>query len=107
MLVCCFIFMAGFVVQAYTPVPQQGGRTVSGTVVDESGEPLIGVNIQVVGTTTGAITDIDGKFSFQAAAGNIAVQVSYVGYLTQRIAVGNQPLRIVLVEDTRNIDEVV
>ncbi|MDR2809130.1 MAG: TonB-dependent receptor [Tannerellaceae bacterium] len=108
MLLFCFIFVAGFTMQAHTPVPQQGGRTISGTVVDGSGEPLIGVNIQVVGTATGAITDVDGKFSFSGPSGNISVQVSYVGYLTQRIAVrGDQPIRVVLVEDTQNIDEVV
>jgi TonB-linked SusC/RagA family outer membrane protein len=107
MLLFCFTFLAGFFM-AHAAVAQQGGRTVSGTVVDERGEALIGVNIQVIGTTTGAITDIDGKFSFQAAPGNISVQVSYVGYVTQRVAVtGNQPLRVVLVEDTQNVDEVV
>jgi TonB-linked SusC/RagA family outer membrane protein len=106
-----FLLTLGFFsAQAYTGpgTQQQSGRTVSGTVVDEAGEPLIGVNIQIVGTTTGSITDIDGKFSFQAPAGNIAIRASYVGYLTQTIAVtGNQALRIVLREDTQNLDEVV
>jgi TonB-linked SusC/RagA family outer membrane protein len=103
-----FLTLGFFMAQAYTPNPQQGGRTVSGTVTDEAGEALIGVNIQIEGTTTGSITDIDGKFSFPAPSGNITIQVSYVGYLTQRIAVrGNQALRIVLVEDTQSIDEVV
>jgi TonB-linked SusC/RagA family outer membrane protein len=108
-----FLLLASFPALAHAPVTmnpaqQQSGRTISGTVVDEAGEPLIGVNIQVVGTTTGAITDFDGKFSFQASTANVSIQVSYVGYLTQRIAVrGDQPLRIVLVEDSQNIDEVV
>jgi TonB-linked SusC/RagA family outer membrane protein len=94
-------------VQANVSEPQQT-RTVSGTIVDQSGEPLIGVNIQMEGTTTGSITDIDGRFSFQAHQGNVTIQVSYVGYVTQHIAVtGNQPLRIVLVEDSQSIDEVV
>ncbi|MDR2388649.1 MAG: TonB-dependent receptor [Tannerellaceae bacterium] len=107
MLLFCFTLIAGCFM-AHAAVPQQGGRTVSGTVVDEAGEPLIGVNIQVIGTTTGAITDVSGKFSFQVAPGNISIQVSYVGYVTQRIAVtGSQPLRVVLVEDTQNVDEVV
>ncbi|MDR1499599.1 MAG: carboxypeptidase-like regulatory domain-containing protein [Tannerellaceae bacterium] len=64
-------------VQANISEPQQA-RTVSGTVVDQSGEPLIGVNIQIEGTTTGSITDIDGRFSFQAPQGNVIIQVSYV-----------------------------
>ncbi|MDR1645396.1 MAG: TonB-dependent receptor, partial [Tannerellaceae bacterium] len=108
-----FILTFGFfMAQAdpFTSLPgqQQSGRTVSGTVVDDAGEPLIGVNVQIVGTTLGSITDIDGKFSLQTSAPNISLQISYVGYLTQVIAVtGNQPLRIVLKEDVQNLDEVV
>ncbi|MDR1257843.1 MAG: TonB-dependent receptor [Tannerellaceae bacterium] len=96
------------ITHASVTVQQQSGRTVSGTVVDEAGEALIGVNVVITGTTTGAITDFEGRFSLQAPAGNVSIQVSYVGYLTQTIAVtGNQPLRITLREDQQQIDEVV
>ncbi|MDR1500473.1 MAG: SusC/RagA family TonB-linked outer membrane protein, partial [Tannerellaceae bacterium] len=106
-LAILLLFTCSLAVKAATAEPQQS-RTVSGTVVDEAGDALIGVNIQIRGTATGSITDIDGKFSFQAPSGNLTIQVSYVGYITQTIAVtGNQALRIVLKEDSQNLDEVV
>jgi TonB-linked SusC/RagA family outer membrane protein len=86
----------------------QNTRTVTGVVVDEKGETIPGVNIQVRGTTTGSITDMDGMFTFQAPAGNLVLQVSYIGYVSQSVNVtGNQALRIVLKEDSQALDEVV
>ncbi|GHU59254.1 SusC/RagA family TonB-linked outer membrane protein [Bacteroidia bacterium] len=86
----------------------QNTRIISGVVVDEKGETIPGVNIQVRGTTTGSITDMDGKFSFSAPAGNTVLQVSYIGYVTQTVnATGNGALRIVLKEDSQALDEVV
>ncbi len=82
-------------------------KTVTGTVVDENGEPLIGVSIQVQGTSTGTITDFDGKFSINASA-NATLVVSYMGYQTQNVKVGNrQNLSISLAPDTELLDEVV
>jgi TonB-linked SusC/RagA family outer membrane protein len=108
----CFLMLSCFLAQANTvittPEPQQSGRTVSGVVVDESSEPLIGVNIQVRGTGAGSITDIDGRFSLNVPQGSVTLQVSYVGYISQNINVmGDQPLRIVLKEDSQNLEEVV
>ena len=82
--------------------------TVSGTITDYSNETLIGVNVQVKGTTTGAITDINGKYSL-AVPGNQSVLVfSYVGYLSQEITVGNQrTIDVIMREDTQSLDEVV
>jgi len=65
--------------------------TVSGTVTDENGEPLIGVNIVVEGTTTGAITDVDGKYKLEVGP-DARLIFSYVGFETQTLAVGDQTL---------------
>lgn len=82
--------------------------TVSGIVTDESGEPVIGANILIKGTSKGAVTDLDGKFTIQNMPRNATLQVSYIGYQTQEISsFGKQPLRIKLVEDSENLDEVV
>ena len=87
--------------------PLQNGRTITGKVVDKNGEPVIGANVVVKGTTNGTITDIAGNFSLEVADGAL-LEVSYIGYLNQEIKVGNQKkLSISLSEDTQNIDEVV
>lgn len=87
-------------------VPQQQ-RTVTGTVVDATGEPVIGANITVKGTTVGTVSDMDGKYSIQASPGSV-LQVSYIGYLTQEIAVGNKSvIDVRLVENQQALDEVV
>lgn len=64
----------------------QTTKTVKGKIVDEKGEPLIGVNVAVDGTNTGTITDLDGNFSMPVLA-NSTLKVSYIGYATQLIAV--------------------
>ena len=82
-------------------------KKVTGTVVDGAGEPLIGVSVQVKGTQIGAITDFDGKFSIDAPA-NATLVVSYVGFKTQEVKVGNQSvLAIRLEDDNQLLDEVV
>ena len=67
------------------PYSAPGQRVVSGTVVDESGEPLIGVNILVKGTTQGTVTDLDGKFSLAVPPGSDALIFSYVGYANKEV----------------------
>ncbi len=90
------------------PIPvQQQTKNVNGTVVDVNGDPVIGANVVVKGTTNGTITDIDGRFTIDADAKSV-LNVSYIGYLTKEVAVGNQQtVRIVLLEDTKTLDEVV
>ena len=86
----------------------QDGRTVSGNVVDETGLPVIGVNVKVKGTTNGVITDLDGNFTLKGVPQDAVLVVSYVGYKEQEIKVGAQSqLSITLQEDTELIDEVV
>lgn len=86
---------------------QQQAKTVTGTVTDVSGEPIIGANIRIKGTTTGTITDIDGNFSIEAEPQSV-IEVSYIGYLTQETVINNQKsIRFLLKEDTKTLDEVV
>lgn len=85
----------------------QSPMTVTGTVYDGTDEPLIGVSVMVKGTANGTATDFDGNFSIKAAKGNTLV-FSYIGYSTTEIKVENdQPMRIVLKEDSKVLDEVV
>lgn len=86
---------------------QQQAKTVTGTVTNVSGEPIIGANIRIKGTTTGTITDIDGNFSIKAEPQSV-IEVSYIGYLTQETVINNQKsIRFLLKEDTKTLDEVV
>lgn len=83
-------------------------RSVSGTISDESGEPMIGVSVQVQGTTSGTITDFNGKFSLDNLSENAILVISYMGYQTQTIKVGNQQnLSIKMKTDNQLLDEVV
>jgi TonB-linked SusC/RagA family outer membrane protein len=82
-------------------------KKVSGTVVDVKGETIIGASVVEKGTTNGVITDLGGKFSLNVPV-NTVLQISYVGYVTQEIPVGNQTiLNITLVENSLALDEVV
>lgn len=82
--------------------------SLQGTVVDASGEPLIGVNIQVKGTDKGTATDFQGRFSLDDLDENAVLVVSYVGYQTQEVPVaGKSSLMITLQEDLQTLDEIV
>lgn len=71
------------------------------------GEPIIGANISIKGTTIGTVTDIDGNFSLEVPA-SATITISYIGYLTKEIPVGNNSrIAVKLVEDTQNLDEIV
>jgi len=86
---------------------QQSGIRVTGVVIDENSEPVIGANIVEKGTTNGISTDVDGKFSLQVQS-NATLQVTYIGYVMQEIAVGNRTnLTIQLKEDLTALEEVV
>lgn len=87
---------------------QQGKeRKITGRVSDDMG-PLIGVNVLVKGTNVGAITDMDGNFTLVTTEANPVLQISYIGYTTQEIAVvDNTPLNVKLSSDAQQIEEVV
>ena len=81
--------------------------TVKGTVNDEAGEPVIGASVKVVGTNTGSVTDINGKFSVNATQ-NGQLVISYVGYETQRVKIeGRQTINIVMKDDAQTLSDVV
>ncbi|WP_345953476.1 TonB-dependent receptor [Mucilaginibacter sp. PAMB04168] len=85
-------------------------RTVTGKVVDRSGDPLIGVSLLVKGTTQGVSTDVNGAYKINVpTTGNAVLVVRYIGYKTQEIAVGNQnPLNITMQnDDASQLNEVV
>ncbi|MBQ9356903.1 MAG: TonB-dependent receptor [Prevotella sp.] len=81
---------------------------VTGTVVDATGEPIIGASVVVKGTSNGAITDIDGNFAIQSVPQGSSLVVSYVGYTSQTVAVsGRNQISVTLQEDRQMLDEVV
>ena len=83
------------------------GREITGTVIDGTGEPVIGANVLEVGTTNGLITDIDGNFKMTVQP-NAKIQISFIGYVTQTIEVGNQShFKVTLKEDSETLEEVV
>ena len=82
-------------------------KTVTGTVKDASGEPMIGVTV-ATGSGTGAVTDLDGNFTIQNASPSTVLNISYVGYKSQSVKVGsNSTLNIVLQEDNTTLEDVV
>ena len=82
---------------------------VTGTVKDEGGEALIGVSIQVVGTTSGTVTDIDGRFTVNVPDGRDQLRLSYTGFASQvlRVQPGMDLVAVTLEEDIANLNEVV
>ena len=82
--------------------------TVSGVVKDKKGEPIIGANIMEKGTTNGTITDFDGKYTLKVKSAQSVLTISYIGYKTQEIPVGNGGKKdITLQDDSELMDEVV
>lgn len=82
-------------------------KKVIGKILDNNGEPVIGGTVRVKGTTTGTITDFNGNFTLDAKIDDI-LEISYIGYTTKNIKVGNQDMLTVnLEEDTQKLDEVV
>lgn len=87
---------------------QNSDRKITGTIVDESGEAMIGVNVTIKGTSIGTISDTDGKFTITLPAGKEVLVVSYIGYKEEEIPVRNKStLNIVLKEDSKMLGEVV
>lgn len=80
--------------------------SVTGTVLDKTGEPIIGGNVVIKGTTNGVITDVDGKFTLSADKGDILV-FSYIGFTTQEVPVDKNKIHVTLHEDSEMLEEVV
>lgn len=80
---------------------------VTGTIVDKSGEPIIGANIVEKGTTNGTISDLDGRFTLNVQSATSVLVVSYIGYKTTETSAKEKNTRITLTEDSELVDEVV
>lgn len=89
-------------------VARQIGKNISGVIVDETGQPIVGANVVEKGTTNGTVTDMDGKFSIHASSDKAILVVSYIGYVDREISVkGQKNWSITLKEDLHSLDEVV
>ena len=83
----------------------QQNQGIKGTVVDATGETLIGASVKVAGTTNGAVTDIDGNFTLNCKPG-VTLEVSYIGYKTMTVKAANG-MKITMQEDGKALNEVV
>jgi TonB-linked SusC/RagA family outer membrane protein len=92
---------------AYLSVEQQKEITVTGTVTDIHGEPLIGVSVRVQGATIGVVTDGNGYYSVQVEGNNRVLQFSYVGYKAVTVTADKNPVNVIMEEDATALDEVV
>lgn len=82
-------------------------KQISGVIIDELKEPIIGANVTIKGTTKGTITDLDGRFTLEVSPSNL-LEISYIGYVTQTVPVqGKSEFTITIKEDTQLIEEVV
>ena len=89
------------------PLGAMAQSIVKGTVNDEAGEPVIGATVKVVGAQSGAITDFNGNFSVEAGS-NATLEVSYVGYVTEKVKVGGRNnITVVLREDAQMLNDIV
>ena len=88
------------------PSVNQQQQRITGTIADSKGEPLIGANVLVKGTTIGTVTDLDGKFTIEAPA-NATLVFSYIGYLSQELRATSAPMKITLKDDSQALEEVV
>ncbi|WP_231960434.1 SusC/RagA family TonB-linked outer membrane protein [Petrimonas mucosa] len=90
-----------------TQTAQQQKKQITGRVVDAQGIPVIGANILEKGTSNGTVTDMDGYFSL-SVGDNVVLHISYIGYITQEVAVGNRTnINVQLEEDTQRLEEVI
>lgn len=89
-------------------IQQQASKKISGTVLDERSEPVIGANVFVVGTSNGTVTDMNGHFDIAAVPG-VMLKISYIGYLDKDVKVSSDKIvyDVVLQEDNKALDEIV
>ena len=96
------------VVLLHKEAVSQKTKTITGTIVDSSGEPVIGASIVVKGTTNGTITDVDGNYSLSNVPENSTVSISYIGYQPLSYPASSKELsRVILKEDAEMLDEVI
>lgn len=106
-LLLLFLFMATTVIANDNSV-QQNRKSITGTVVDENGDFVIGASVTVPGTTIGTVTDMDGKFQLNVPAENNSIQVTYLGYENQDVSIANRTTVFVnMVPSSQGLDEVI
>ncbi len=105
---CIYVVRENHIVISKAPITtQQNRKNVTGIIIDQQGDPIIGANIIEKGTTNGTVTDIDGNFSLQVEE-NAILQISYIGYLTQEINTrGRTTFQVNLKEDLQSLEELV
>ena len=105
LLMLCTAFLGG-IIPAFA---QQGGKKITGQVIDENKEPMIGVSILIVGTSTGTVTDFDGNYTLNVPQGSKELQFSYVGYETKVVPVpaNSTTLNVQLKSDSQVLSDVV
>lgn len=89
------------------PVYKMSANSVSGKVSDNTGEPLVGVSVNVEGTTIGTVTDMDGNYIITIPHNASQLTYSYIGYYKQTLPINNNIMHVILEEETRALDEVV
>ena len=85
----------------------QNSRTVTGTVVDELGDPMVGVTVMETGTSNGTSTDVDGNFMIKVSSSAVSLDFSYIGYNKMTVAVASSPMKVTMTPNTKVMDEVV
>ncbi len=106
-LLCGIVLLLGFVLTEAQAPAQNGPRTVSGIVLDASGEPLVGAGVMIKGTMDGAITDLDGNFSLEVKSEDV-LEISYIGFAAQEVTVGDQTrIRVILQPETNMMEETI
>lgn len=113
LIALAFVLCAGTAASAVSPsvspiaVPQQAGNiTVSGTVADAVGEPIIGATVKVKGTNNAVVTDLDGHYTMRVPTG-ATLQISYIGFVTKEVKASSTVTDIVLSEEKQSLEEVV
>lgn len=101
-----YVFLLLLVLFCLPMSAQDWKVTVSGEVVDNLGEPVIGANVLEVGTTNGVITDLDGRFKLSVNSKS-EIQVTFIGYTPQTFKANAVPAKIILKEDSEMLQEVV
>ncbi|RHV94262.1 SusC/RagA family TonB-linked outer membrane protein [Culturomica massiliensis] len=104
----CLILCLYNLCSTYPVFAQQASRTVTGKVLDENKQPMPGVAILIVGTTSGGTTDFDGNFTLSVPAGNNELQFSFIGYETVKMPIpANNNIRLQMKPQTMTLDDVV
>ena len=85
----------------------QNGYEIKGTVIDQTGQPVIGATVLEKGTTNGMSTDIDGQYTLKVASADAVVEVSCIGYKTVSFVAKSNPVKVIIEEDSMFLDDVV